>query len=163
MKVNPYLAAAGLGVIAGMRSMSAPALVSDHFSRAPSARLAASPLRWLGAPGTAKILKLLALGEVGADKLPGIPARIEPGPLAARGVSGALAGGAVCVAAGESVAGGAVVGALAAVASSFAFYHLRRSLGEKSPVPDPVLASIEDALVLGIGRVVLASGGDGAG
>ena len=155
MRVNPYLAAAGMGVIAGMRSMSAPAQVSGYFVRHPSDRLAASPLRWLGLPATASVFKFLALGEVGADKLPFVPARIEPGPLGARGVSGALAGGAVCLAEGESVAVGAVVGALAAVASSFAFYHLRKSLGEKTPVPDPVLALAEDALVVGIGRSVL--------
>ena len=102
MRVNPYLAAAGMGVVAGMRSMSAPAQVSGYFVRHPSDRLAASPLRWLGLPATAQVFKFLALGEVGAEKLPFVPARIEPGPLGARGVSGALAGGAVCLAEGES-------------------------------------------------------------
>ncbi len=161
MKLNPFLAAAGLGMIAGMRSMSAPAQISAYFARHPSDRLAASPLRWLGSPTTALVLTIMALGEVGADKLPFVPARIDPGPLAARGVSGALAGGAVCIAEGESAPLGALVGALAAVASSFAFYHLRKSLGEKLPVPDAALASVEDALVLGIGRAVLGTGESG--
>ena len=158
MTQNTYLTAACLGVIAGMRSMSAPALVSRHFAAAPSPHLAASAFGWLGSPRTAQVLTLLALGEVGADKLPFIPARTEPGPLAARGVSGALAGGAVCASAGESTAAGAAVGALAALASSFAFYHLRRTLGERGRLPDPVLAVAEDALALGLGRAALGAG-----
>lgn len=155
MTRNAYVVAAGLGMAAGMRSMSAPAFVSDRYAQSPSVRLAVSPLWWLVSPKAASVTKMLALGEVLVDKLPFVGARIEPGPLAARGVSGGLAGATVCVAEGRNAAIGAGVGLLAALASAFAFYHLRRSLGEKIGVPDPLLALAEDALVLSIGRTAL--------
>ena len=145
-----------MGVVAGMRSMAAPALVSGHFARTEPAALLSSPLRWLGSPRTAIVLKMLALGEVGADKLPGIAARIDLGPLGARAVSGGLCGAAICAAAGRPALAGAGAGIVAAVASSFGFYHLRRSLGRH--LPDPVLAVAEDTLALALGRISLRSG-----
>lgn len=153
---NIYLKAGGLGILAGMRSMAAPALTGSHFVSHPSPALARSPLRVLALPGTARVLQWLALGELGGDKLPKTPNRTDPGPLGARAVSGGLCGAAVFVAAGERAAAGAAVGALAAVGSSFAFYWLRRSLGQATKIPDFALAAAEDALAVGLGRQIFA-------
>ena len=148
---NTYLKAAGLGLIAGMRSMSAPALVSDRLAREQPPGLRESPLAFLAAPLTANIFKFLAVGELTGDKLPFVPARIAPGPLTSRVGSGALCGAAVCLADGESAGAGAAVGAAAAAASTFAFYHLRRKLGQVTKLPDPAVAVAEDALMVSIG------------
>ena len=152
---NPYLAAAGMGMVAGMRSMSAPALVSDHFARHPLRPPGRLPAPLAGPAPDGNHLQIPGRRRSRGRQTAVLPARIDPGPLAGRAVSGALAGGAVCVAEGESLAAGAAIGALAAVASAFVFYHLRKSLGEKTHIPDPVLALAEDALVLSVGRIVL--------
>lgn len=152
---NTYSRAAALGVIAGLRSMGAPALVSAHFARTPSPALTESPLGWLGMPKTAGVFRLLALGEMAGDKLPITPPRIVPAPLIARGVSGGVSAAALCVAEGKRAEAGAVIGIAAALASSFGFYHLRRWAGQAGKVPDPVLGAAEDALAYGVGRSVL--------
>ena len=155
--MNLYLKALGLGVIAGMRSMSAPALTADYFAKHPSLFLEASSLKGLARPATARALTLMALGELGVDKVPGVPNRTAPGPLGARAVSGGLCGAAVFLADGERPEFGAAIGAAAAVGSAFLFFTLRRNLGAATKVPDAALALAEDALVLGIGRRVFAT------
>ena len=149
------LKAIGLGIIAGMRSMSAPALVSNHIAGSKPEGISETPFKVMGYPNTASLLKGLALGEMIADKLPVIPARVSAAPLIARVVSGAVCGGAICAAEGERVEFGAVAGGLAAVAGAYGFYHLRRAIGEESKVPDPLLGLAEDAIVIMGGLTIL--------
>ncbi|HVF90520.1 MAG TPA: DUF4126 domain-containing protein [Blastocatellia bacterium] len=149
------LKAIGIGVIAGMRSMSAPALVSNHLVRTHPKGSSDTPLKVLAYPKTATLLKGLALGEMIVDKLPVAPARIAPGPLAARIVSGALCGGVLCAAEGGRADIGAVAGGLAAIAGAYGFYHLRRNIGEESSLPDPLLGLAEDAVVIKGGLGIL--------
>ena len=155
--VNLYLKAAGLGAVAGMRSMTAPALTSDHFAKQPSLFLGASPLKGLGLTTTASVLKLMALGELIVDKLPGVPNRTIPGSLVVRSLSGGICGAAVFLAEGKRAEVGAAVGAAAAIGSSFASFTLRRSLGQALKVPDPAVAVAEDTLALGLGASLLRS------
>jgi uncharacterized membrane protein len=147
-----YVNAICAGAMAGMRTMSAPAFVSDHLSRNESEALADSPLKFLGRPRVASMFRIAAAGEMVADKLPIIPDRISPGSLAGRAASGALCGAALFKAEGQRAGVGAVIGSVSAVASAFAFYYLRRSLGRTTIVPDALLGVAEDALVLAIGR-----------
>jgi uncharacterized membrane protein len=155
---DTYLKAACLGIIAGMRSMGAPALVSDCLARDQPEALAESPLRWLGTPTTAKVFKFLAAGEIVGDKLPKTPSRIDPGPLFGRIMSGGLSGAGLFAADGKRPVVGAAVGALAAIAGAYGFYHLRQTLGKRLPVPDPVLGAAEDVLAFGMGWRVLKTG-----
>ena len=154
---SPYLKAASLGMIAGMRSMGAPAQVSAYLARTHPVPLHGTPLAWLESPVAAAVLRTLAAGEVVADKLPKTPARTEPASVAFRAASGGLCGAALCAAEGEEALIGAAIGALAAVASTFAFYHLRRRLDKGTGAPDALFAVVEDALVVGIGRRVLGA------
>ena len=78
-----YAEAALMGALAGVRSMSAPGVVSQ-LSEAGLIPEDDSPMAWLNHPAVDKALKLLAAGELVADKLPFVPARTHPGPLAAR-------------------------------------------------------------------------------
>ena len=147
-----YFKAIRVGAMAGMRSMSAPAFVSDHLSRNESEALADSPLKFLGRPRTASVLRIAAAGEMVADKLPIIPDRISPGPLAGRAASGALCGATLFRADGRRAVDGAVIGSVSAVVSAFAFYYLRRSLARTTIVPDALLGVAEDALVIAVGQ-----------
>lgn len=153
---NLYLRAVGIGAVAGMRSASAPAFTSSHFAKNPSLFLDASPLKGLGLPAAANVLKVMAAGELIADKLPFAPPRTDPGGLGARAVSGGVCGAAVFLAEGERAEIGAALGAASAVLSSFLCMNLRRMIGKAAKLPDPVVALAEDGLALGLGSAVFA-------
>ena len=153
---NLYLKVIGIGAVAGMRSASAPAFTSNYFAKHPSLFLDASPLKGLGLTTTANVLKVMAAGELVADKLPMAPPRTQPGPLGARAVSGGVCGAAVFLAEGKPPAVGAALGAASAVAASFLFMNLRRVIGKAAKLPDPVVALAEDGLMLGMGFAVFA-------
>jgi len=157
MDTSPAYAAA-LGWIAGMRSMTPPALLARTLSdRSPVGRLLRrrEPAASLGSDAAARLLPLAAAGELVGDKLPITPARTSPLPLVGRIASGALAGAAVAAARREDPVPSAVTGALAAAASSFAMMSLRKRAGEALDVPDLVIALAEDALAVGVGAAVV--------
>lgn len=153
---NIYLKAAGIGFIAGARSMMAPALTSSYFLTHPSLFLEASALRGMAFPKTANVLRLMALGEIVGDKLPKTPNRTAPLPLGGRAASGGLCGAALFLAEGKPAAMGAAIGAAAAIASTFLTYTLRHNLVKATKLPDPAVAFAEDALMLGLGRAIFA-------
>src|SRR5215469_3712153 len=109
-------AAFGIGVVAGLRSLLAPAVVlwtaQKNFIRRDF------PLAMLvSRPASKKMIKLAA-GELLADKLPFTPSRIRRGPLAVRLASGAGCGAAVSFLAKESPAEGALLGSAGALAGA---------------------------------------------
>ncbi|RYU77132.1 DUF4126 family protein [Hymenobacter persicinus] len=138
--------ALGAGALAGLRSMTPLATLSGSLARHKSPFLAASPLRFLQSNLAATGLKVLAGAEMVADKAPGMPNRTDPTALLGRALSGALIG-ATLYKAGKNrqVAVGALLGSVAAVAATFASFHLRKGLGEQTQVPDPAWALAEDA------------------
>ena len=146
--LNPYLQVAGWGFMAGLRSMAAPALLSEHLRQHPSPYLAGSWFGLLSSPTVATLFKLLAAGEIVADKLPILPPRTATGPLLGRAVVGALVGAALAAATGKRPAIGAVIGGLAAVAGAHAGYYLRTGLEKRLQAPDPLVAIFEDMAVL---------------
>ena len=152
---RPYLSAFQIGVIAGMRSLTAPALVSHKLANTHPDPLAGSKLDFLHSPTTATVLKVLAGGELIGDKMPQAPNRIGAAQLPVRVLSGALSGAALSESEGESVPYGALFGALGAVASSFAFFHLRHWLTADRGLPDPAIALVEDALAIGLGLLTV--------
>lgn len=151
-----YAKAAAIGVVAGMRSMSAPALVSDRLAHDGSQDQSDNLLMILASPRASRLLRILAIGEMVADKLPMVPSRVSAGPLTVRVLSGGISGAAVCGAARKRTGVGAVLGGLAAVAGAYGLYHLRRKVGRETGVPDPVLGVVEDAIVVGGGRLLLS-------
>ncbi|HEY6392654.1 MAG TPA: DUF4126 family protein [Bryobacteraceae bacterium] len=144
-----------IGVIAGLRSLTAPAVVS-WAAQWNWINLQNSPISFLGSIRAAWILTALALAELVADKLPFTPARTKLGGLVARIVTGGLCGAALCITAGESLILGAILGAIGAVAGTFAGYELRHRLVTKRNVPDLVVALIEDAAAIGGAFLILA-------
>lgn len=151
---NVYLQAICMGVIAGMRSMSAPALVSNYLADNQFPEIESSAFRLLATENVANTLKVLAVSEMIADKTSFIPNRISPAPLIGRAISGALCGASLCTTQKESSKVGAISGGLAAVASAYSVYHLRKRLGEEG-IPDVLLGIIEDAVVIKAGMSIL--------
>ena len=78
-----------IGVVAGLRSMLAPATVS-WFARHGVLAVANTPLAFMGFRFTPIILTVFAVGELIADKLPKTPSRKAPSGFIARIVTGAL-------------------------------------------------------------------------
>ncbi len=150
-----FLLAAGAGLIAGMRSMTLPAFLNHYLKRRDGgvanllARSAATPL-----------LRLLATGELIADKTPFVPDRTEPPSLAGRAIVGGLCGVAIAERRNGARLGAALLGSAAAVGSTFLSYELRKRISEGSRLPDPVWGLAEDMLViLAASRLVAAADG----
>ncbi len=135
-----------IGVVAGLRTMAAPAAVSwaAHLGRID---LSESWLAFLGYGWTPWILTALAAFELVGDKLPSTPSRKAPMQFGARLVSGALAGAALGIAAGAMVPGliaGLVGAALGTLGGAAVRARLAAALGRDLPA-----ALIEDVVAIG--------------
>jgi uncharacterized membrane protein len=145
-----FLLAFGIGIVAGLRSMTAPAVVAwaVHLGWI---NLSGSPLAFMGSVWAVAIFTLGALGEFVVDKLPSTPARTATFPLIARIVVGLLTGGCVGVGEGASAWVGALIGAIGAVAGAFGGYQARVRLVRGLRVPDAAVAIPEDLVAIGLG------------
>ena len=114
MTSTTFLSTLGLGVAAGMRSMTAPAALA-HVLAGRTLRPQGQPARFLASSRVARVAALAAAGEFVGDKLPVTPDRTDAFPLTGRVGSGALVGAAVACATGESLAAGALVGVAGAL------------------------------------------------
>ena len=147
-----YLLALLIGVIAGLRAMTAPAAVSwaAFLGLLP---LEGTWLAFLGYRFTPWILTVLAIGELITDQLPATPSRKVPVAFAARIFSGALCGAAVA-AAGGALLGGAIAGAVGAVIGTLGGAAVRARLAAAFGKDRPA-ALLEDAIaILGAALIV---------
>jgi uncharacterized membrane protein len=151
----PLLLAFTIGLVAGLRSLTAPAVVS-WAAQLGWLDLTQSSLAILAAPATAYLFSVLAIGELVLDKLPFTPSRLTAVPLIARLLMGGLCGAALAVAAQQSPVAGAVCGALGGIAGAFAAYHVRRALVRSLGVPDIAAALVEDVIAIG-GAILVVS------
>jgi uncharacterized membrane protein len=145
----------GLGAVAGVRSMSAPALLSRAASRGDIGGIESTPFAFLASSRTARILTVLAVGEALADKLPFSPDRISPPGMIGRMASGGLVGAALFAAAERRATIGAGLGLLSAAAASYPSYYLRVKTQEKLGAPNWAVGLVEDALAEGAGLLTL--------
>lgn len=148
-----YAGAALMGIVAGMRSMTAPAVVS-RLASAAGMPVGRSGLDFLHNPVFPRVISILAAGELIADKLPFMPSRTAPFSLASRAISGAASGAALCSAKKRPAWLGALFGAGGAVAGTYAAYELRHRLVKKLRLPDPFVAVAEDVLAIGSGTLI---------
>lgn len=148
-----YAGAALIGTVAGMRSMTAPAIIS-RLAGAAGVAVDKTGVDFLESPIIPRVMSVLAIGEVIADKLPFIPSRIAPFPLVTRALSGATSGAVLCASKKRSPVLGAIFGAAGAVAGSYAAYALRKRIVKSLHVPDTIVAVAEDALAIGTGTMV---------
>ena len=145
----PFRRALLIGVVAGMRSMTAPAVVSASVSKLDAETLGS--LNCLGYPKVARVLNLAAGAELAADKLPIIGPRTDAGPLAFRAISGAVCGAAVSKRNNENIVVGAIAGGVAAVLAAHLFYSARKHLNNDLGIADPLLAVAEDTVAWTLG------------
>lgn len=147
--------ASGIGAVAGLRSLLAPAAVSQAASRR-MLRLRGPAVEFLRSERSANILAALAVAELVADKLPFTPDRTEPPSLLFRAASGALCGAAVASSLRKSAVTGAILGSAAAVGAAFAGRELRR-IGQRNNWPDVPVALLEDVLAIGGAAAIVIS------
>jgi uncharacterized membrane protein len=146
MTLTVLLLSVLIGIIAGLRAMTAPAAVS-WAARLGWPNLAPTSLAFLGYAFTPWILTALALGELVTDQLPTTPSRTVPVQFGTRILSGALSGGAIGAASGQLVVGaiGGAIGAVIGTLGGRAFRaRLAASFGRDRPA-----ALIEDAVAIG--------------
>lgn len=111
-----------VGLVAGLRSMLAPAVVS-WSARMNLLNVGHTSLALMDSGLTAVIFTVLAICEIVVDKLPKTPSRKQPPSFVIRVLSGALVGATVGASGGKIVAGiilgaiGAVVGTLGGAAA----------------------------------------------
>ncbi len=153
----PYLRAFEIGLIAGMRAMAAPALLSHKLVRTIPTKQPQTPLHYAAQPTTSLALKVLAGGEIIADKIPHGPNRTSSPQFITRVASGATCGALVSEVEGHAAPLGAIAGGLGAVVSTLLFFNLRRWLDHDLGLPDAVGALAEDALVIGAGWSIVNS------
>jgi len=136
-----------IGVIAGLRTLTAPAVVcwAAHLGWI---NLHGSHLAFLGSTVTVVIVTLLAIFELVNDKLPATPNRTTPGPLGARIVMGALCGAALAIGGGQSVPLGAIAGIVGAVVGAFGGYQARHQIVKQLKVKDFGVALVEDLIAI---------------
>lgn len=144
------LLAFGIGVVAGLRSLTAPAVVAiaAHLGWI---NLHNSPLAFMGSKWTVGIFIVLALVELVADQLPKAPARTAAVSLSPRIVTGGLCGACLAVAGSAALVVGAVAGAIGGVAGAFGGYQARVGLVRSLRVPDVAIAIPEDIVAIGLG------------
>jgi len=140
-----------LGALAGTRSLSAPAVTSHILSHHQSDKLENTPLKFIQSETAATTLKVLAITEAIADKLPFAPNRTVPLSLGFRCLAGALVGGSMYKAAGNNIVTGAILGSAVAAGATFLGLFLRKTMINKAHIPNPVAGLIEDSLVAGSG------------
>jgi uncharacterized membrane protein len=147
------LLASGIGFVAGLRSFTAPAVVS-WAAALHWINLSGTWASWVGSWVTVAIFSLLAVGELFLDQQPKTPPRTAPPSFIARILSGAFAGAVLGTAWAyrwSSLGAGAVGAVLGTLAGYQARARLAGSFGRDLPA-----ALLEDAVAVGGGFALAA-------
>jgi len=149
------LIAFAIGVVAGLRSLTAPAVVA-WAAHSGWIDLHNSALSFMGSIWSVAIFTILALVELVGDQLPQAAPRTGAMGLPPRIVTGALCGACLAQAGGAALWLGALLGAIGGVIGAFAGYHARVGLVRGLKVSDIAIAIPEDIVAIGLG-IFLAS------
>ena len=151
--MSVYVLALLIGVVAGLRTMTAPAVVSwcAYLGRM---HLEGTWLAFLGYAWPPYILSALAIAELISDQLPKTPSRKVPMQYGARVMTGA---GAALGASRGAWIGGLVAGAIGAVAGTLGGYEFRTRLVARTGGRDLPIALLEDAIAIGGGILIVMS------
>jgi uncharacterized membrane protein len=143
-----------IGIIAGLRALTAPAVVSwagSHF-------IGWIPLDdkwswWVGHPIAVAVLTVLALGELVTDQLPKTPSRKTASQFAARLVTGGFAG-AVLGSGWHHTFAALGAGIIGAVVGTLCGYEFRKRLVAATGGRDLPIALLEDVIAIGGGFLI---------
>ncbi len=144
----------GIGVVAGLRSFTAPAVVA-WAARLGWINLAGSSLAFMGSIWAAVIFTVAALGEFVWDQLPVATPRTDAPGLTARILTGLLTGACLGIAGNASPWLAGLFGATGAVAGAFGGYHARAGLVRALRAPDFAVATPEDLVAIGLGVLLV--------
>ena len=154
MNMMILLLALLIGIVAGLRAMTAPAAIS-WAAHLGWLHLGNSWLAFLGYAFTPWIFTALAIVELVTDQLPSTPSRKVPVQFGTRIVMGALCGAAVGISGGWAL-GGAVAGVIGAGIGTLAGANIRgrlaRSFGQDRPA-----AIIEDVVAIVAAFLIVAA------
>ena len=129
--MNDITAGLVVGALSGSRSMLGPSIAAGRRS-----------------PGLVSTgIRILAAGELIADKHPSIGNRTDPVPFAGRIISGAIAGAALSRRPQDRLSM-AAAGAAGAIASTLLLFHLRREISRRYDVSNVSAGIAEDVLAL---------------
>jgi len=150
-----WLLAFLLGVVAGLRALTAPAVLAWAAHRG-WLNLHGTPLSFMSSTAAIIVFILLAVAELITDQLPSTPSRTAPPGLIARIVTGGLCGAGIAAAGTQSLVIGAVVGIVGALIGTFGGHQARTGLVKALKVPDVVIATLEDVVAIGGGLFIVS-------
>ena len=136
-----------LGLATGLRTMT-PIAVICWYAYLGYLPVDGSWAAWTSRLSVAILFTVLAVGELIGDKLPQIPNRIAPLPLAARLVFGGLCGSIAATAMSGPGIEGVLLGVLGALLGAFGGFMVRRNLSERFECSDWKVAVCEDATAI---------------
>jgi uncharacterized membrane protein len=143
-----------IGVVAGLRALTAPAAVS-WAARLGWLDVSQTGFAFLGYAVTPWILTVLALGELVSDQLPTTPSRTVPSQFGTRILAGGLSGAAIGAAGGALVIG-SIAGIIGAVIGTLGGRLFRARLAAASG-SDRTAAFVEDAVAIGGAFLIVAA------
>lgn len=147
-----YAFALLIGIVAGLRAMTAPAAVS-WAARLGWLKLGGTWLAFFGSLWAALIFTALAVFELVTDQLPRTPSRKVPIQFGTRIVSGAICGAAIGTMA-DAWPIGMLLGGVGAIAGTLGGAAARARLAAKLGKDRPA-ALVEDTIAL-VGAVIIA-------
>ncbi len=140
-----------IGIIAGLRAMTAPAAVA-WAAALGWFDVSQTPLAFMGYRWAPWVFTLLAVVELITDQLPSTPSRKVPMQFAARLIMGGLAGATIGFT-GVSLIGGVIAGVVGAGIGTFGGAAARGKLAAAFGKDTPA-ALIEDAVAI-IGALII--------
>ncbi|MBP2557557.1 putative membrane protein [Neorhizobium galegae] len=149
-----YILALLIGVVAGLRAMTAPAAIA-WAAYLGWLNLSGSWLSFMGTIWAVGIFTILAVVELVTDQLPSTPSRKVPQQFGARLLMGALTGAAIGTPYGGWIVGliaGIVGAAIGTYGGAAGRAKLAASFGK-----DPPAAFIEDAVAIVAAYLIIAS------
>jgi uncharacterized membrane protein len=149
-----YLLALLIGIVAGLRAMTAPAAIA-WAAYLGWLNLSGSWLSFMGTIWAVGIFTILAVVELVTDQLPSTPSRKVPQQFGARLIMGALTGAAIGTPYGGWIVG-LIAGIAGAVIGTYGGAAVRGKLAA-SFGKDPPAAFIEDAVAIVAAYLIIAS------
>jgi uncharacterized membrane protein len=142
-----------IGVVAGLRALTPPAVVA-WGAFLGWINLSGTWVSWLGSWITVTILTILLVVELVTDQLPKTPSRKTTMQFATRLITGGFAGAAIGTAWGYTL-GGVGAGVIGAVLGTLGGYEARSRLVKANGGRDLPVALVEDAIAVGGGFLVV--------
>jgi uncharacterized membrane protein len=136
---------AGLGFVTGLRSMTGLAGIVRALDVPAVKRRGANAGAGEPTGSATKVAALMAIGEMVADKLPGMPPRTAPVPLLGRLAVGAYIGATVARRSGTV---GGVLGAATAILGSYCGKAVRERLSGRDRRAEVAVGFLEDAIAV---------------